>query len=239
MPLFGQLYISTQSHEGDLKVFFAHEIKSFPSSLSDFGKLHLPNTKSLVLKCLEQPEQPEPPSTYDCIILDGAVIVHSLPTIGVNTYNVYAEKVLHPYLGNQLQNVTRLDVVWDTYLPDSLKESTHEKRGKGVHRKVLGQTKLPGKWMDFLHDPKNKLELFAFLTSKVGDFVFPPDKSVFITSGESVVSVGSKSPLMNCNHEEANTNVVVHSARTEAGYEYCKSMHCGQRCCDHPCWYIL
>ena len=56
----------------------------------------------------------------------------------------------------------RLDLVWDTYLPESLKESTREKRGKGVRRKVSGQTKLPGKWMDFLRDSKNKEELFAF-----------------------------------------------------------------------------
>ena len=47
-----------------LKEFFAHEIQSFPPSLSDFGKLHLPNTKSDTLKCLDQDEQPEPPSLY-------------------------------------------------------------------------------------------------------------------------------------------------------------------------------
>ena len=43
---FGQLYIAMQSRDGDLREFFAHEIQSFLPSLSDFGKLHLPNTKS-------------------------------------------------------------------------------------------------------------------------------------------------------------------------------------------------
>ena len=43
VALFGQLYISMQSREGDLKEFFAHEIQSFPPSHSDLGKLHLPN----------------------------------------------------------------------------------------------------------------------------------------------------------------------------------------------------
>ena len=38
VALFGQLYISMQSRDGDLKEFFAHEIQSFPPSLSDFGK---------------------------------------------------------------------------------------------------------------------------------------------------------------------------------------------------------
>ena len=46
VALFGQLYIATQSRDGDLDEFFAHEIQSFPPSLSDFGKLHLPSKKS-------------------------------------------------------------------------------------------------------------------------------------------------------------------------------------------------
>ena len=50
------------------------------SSLSDFGAdLHVPGTKSDLLHCLEQPEQPEPPSAYCCKVFDGAVIVHCLP----------------------------------------------------------------------------------------------------------------------------------------------------------------
>ena len=166
--------------------------------------------KSQLLQCLEQPGQPEPPTIYDCKVMDGAVIVHCLPIVAVSTFNEYADMVFIPYLEKQLQNATRLDVVWDTYISDSLKESTREKRGKGVRRKVSGQTKLPGNWMDFLRDPKNKIELFAFLTVKVSEFMFPPNKIVFITSGESVISIGASSDMPKCNHEEADTRIVVH-----------------------------
>ena len=114
VALFGQLYNSTQSRDGDLKEFFAHEIQSFPPSLPDFGKLHLPSTKSDILKCLENPGQTEPPSSYGCIVLDGAVIVHLLPTAEVSTFQEYADKVFIPYLSQQLQHATRVDVVWDT-----------------------------------------------------------------------------------------------------------------------------
>ena len=55
VALFGQLYISMQSRDGDLKEFFAHEIQSFPPALSDFGKLHLTNAKSDLLNSIEQP----------------------------------------------------------------------------------------------------------------------------------------------------------------------------------------
>ena len=196
-----------QSREGDLREFFAHEIQVFPPSLSDLGKLYLPASKSEILNCIEQPEVPAPPSMYDCTVLDGAVIVHILSTKAMSTFNEYAEQVFIPYLIDQLQSSTRIDV-GDTYIADSLKESTREKRGKGLRR---SQTKLPGNWMDFLRDSTNKKELFAFLTSKIVEFTFPPNKAVYITSGESVVSLGLNSAAMlDCNHEEADTRIVVH-----------------------------
>ncbi|CAG2060906.1 unnamed protein product, partial [Timema podura] len=46
--------------------------------------------------------------------------------------------------------------VWHKYIPNSLKESTREKRGKGVRREVAGKNKLaPLKWTDFLQEPTN------------------------------------------------------------------------------------
>jgi len=101
----------------------------------------------------------------------------------VATFTDYAENIFIPYLSMQLQNTNRLDVVWDTYIPDSLKEST---RGKGIRRKVSAQASIPGKWMDFLCDSKNKTESFAFLTDHISRFTFPPNKQVYVTSGQSV-----------------------------------------------------
>ena len=62
--------------------------------------------------------------------------------------------------------------------------------------------------MDFLCDPCNKDELFAFLTSRVAQFTFPPNKAVYVTSGDSVESTGPN--MVDCNHEEADTRIVVH-----------------------------
>lgn len=135
--------------------------------------------------------------------------LHCLPTTGVVTFDDYAENFFVPYLRMQLQGTTRLDIVWDTYLTDSLKECTRDKRGKGVRRKVSGQTKLPSKWMDFLCDSKNKEELFAFFTTKVAEVTFLPGSLVYVTSGESVLHTGSIN-MPNCNHEEADMRIVVH-----------------------------
>ncbi len=185
-------------------------MQSFPPSLSDLGNLNLPSAKSELLQCIQQPGENEPPTTFDCIVLDGPVTVHSLPTSGVGCFNEYADKLFIPHLVKQLENTTRLDLVWDTYLSDSLKESTRNKRGKGVRRKVSGSTKLPGNWIDFLRDSKNKEEPFSFLSTKVAEYDFPPSKSVFVTSGKSVLCKGSSYQVADCNHEEADTRVVVH-----------------------------
>ena len=61
-----------------------------------------------------------------------------------------------------------------TYIVNSLKESTREKRGKGVRRKV----KLPTNFPDFLWDLKNKTELFELLTAKVAEYDYPPGNSL-------------------------------------------------------------
>ena len=141
---------------------------------------------------------------------DGAVIVHCLPTAAASTFHEYVDKVFIPYLEKQLQESRRLDIVWDTYISDSLKKSTRVKRGKGVRRKVSGQTRLPGNWMNFLHDSTNKKELCAFLTTKVEQFNCPASTAMYAPSGQSVLSISSGSPMQSCNHEEADTRVVVH-----------------------------
>ena len=56
----------------------------------------------------------------------------------------------------------------------------------------------------------NKKELFAFLTSKIESFSWPPTKSVCVTSGQAVSACGLSVPMADCNHEEADTRIMVH-----------------------------
>lgn len=93
---------------------------------------------------------------------------------GVITFDDYAENVFIPHICNQSSR--RVNVVWDTYACGSLKDSTREKRGKGIRRKVSGATKVPPNWMQFLRDSVNKEELFAFLTNKVAEYNWPENK---------------------------------------------------------------
>ena len=183
VALFSRLYIAMQSREIDAKEFFAHEVHSYPPSLSELGSLRPPRAKSDLLKCLKHNECSHP-ATFECRILDGAVLVHSLPTATASTFDEYADNAFILHLLQQLHSSQRIDVVWDTYIPNSLKNTTRKKRGAGVRIKVSGQVKLPKNWMQFLRDPANKSELFTFLSSRVADFRWPRNRWVYITCGK-------------------------------------------------------
>ena len=188
-----------QSRDSDLAEFFFSRSAVFPPFLYDFGNLCIPTAKSDLLGCLPGcSEQHNPHTHFDCKIL-GAVTVHCRPTVGMATFDDYADTIFIPHLVNQLQKSERIDVMWDTYVADSLKESTTYKRGTGTRRKVSGQVKLPLNWMQFLRDSTNKTELFQFLTEKVSRFGFPADKSLAITSGTLLYMVSGITCLNNDN----------------------------------------
>ena len=182
--LFSYLYIASKFRDGDLEDFFSHENHPWPSSLSEHGKIRLPSKKSDLLSQLDSGIS-EPSCNFDAKVFDGAAIVHMLPTKQATTFVEYGIKVFVPWTQQQLQNCNRIDVVWDRYVPQSLKESTREKRGTGTRRKVRGQTKLPTNFPNFLRDPMNKTELFEFLTEVVATCDYTAGKEVYITSGMS------------------------------------------------------
>ena len=209
VALFSRLYIATQHREGDMKAFFEHENHPYPPSLSDSGTLRQ-GKKSDLLSILAQKTHQEPPGIVDVKVFDGAAVVHFLPTTNITTLNEYASGVFFPHIMNQLETSERADVVWDTYITSSIKESAREKRGKGIRRKVAGQNKLPGNWPDFLRDTKNKQELFTFLSENIASTAWPDGKQVFNTSGIRVVGTERSHSMLPCNHEEADTRIMIH-----------------------------
>ena len=81
------------------------------------------------MECLEAvvPKSESAPDV-DVNIVDGAALVHILDPkksqVSVRTFHDYAKNVFLPYIERMLQDVVRIDVVWDTYVDDSLKAQT-------------------------------------------------------------------------------------------------------------------
>lgn len=83
------------------------------------------------------------------------------------TFQEYIETIFKPFIVCQIENVNRVDIVWDVYRQDSLKASTREKRGSGQRRKVLLTTRIPSNWRNFLRVDENKSELFLLLAEQI------------------------------------------------------------------------
>uniref|UniRef100_A0A1X7T7W9 Tesmin/TSO1-like CXC domain-containing protein n=1 Tax=Amphimedon queenslandica TaxID=400682 RepID=A0A1X7T7W9_AMPQE len=211
VSLFSRLYIACQSRDGDLDDFFCHENQSAPPSLSSFGKLRHGN-KADLLNCLENcVESAATQPDAEVTILDGAAVVNFLKPLAAKTFNDYAIKVFLPYIEKQLQHVTRLDIVWDRYIANSLKCHTRSNRGKGIRRRVEASANIPSNWHQFLRNDMNKTELFAFLITHIRHLQLT-NKQVITTNGLEVLCIPSQdtSHLAPSDHEEADTRIILH-----------------------------
>ena len=106
-----------------------------PPALSEFVKLRF-GVKSDLTKMLESHTlssnstlAPE----VDALLIDGAALVNQLrPNGACKTFQDYAQQCYIPYIMAKLKNVLRIDVVWDIYLPNSIKSTVRDKRFWGT-----------------------------------------------------------------------------------------------------------
>ncbi|CAG2215782.1 unnamed protein product [Mytilus edulis] len=211
--LFSRLYIACQSRDGNLDDFFRHENHAFPPSLSQNGTIRLGTKADLLSKCLERLTPPtDVKPVVSSVILDGSAVVNMLKPVNIKSFNEYALKVFIPYIQNIGKDVQRIDIVFDTYIDNSLKASTRGKRGKGIRRRVQDETNVPGNWQEFLRLDENKIELFHFLADKITSAGI--DNEIVVT--DKINALGNTAEhsyelLSPCSHEEADTRMLLHA----------------------------
>ena len=128
------------------------------------------------------------------------------------TFEEYAHKIFIPYISGQLQHVSRLDLVWDSYVANTLKATAREKRGKGIRQRVVASARIPRNWNNFLHVDLNKEELFSFLSKTLVESV-KHQKELVVTDGMQVLCVPAQQDvhlLAPCSHEEADSRMMLH-----------------------------
>ena len=147
------------------------------------------------------------------MLIDCAALVNILkPSGACKTFSDYASQVYLHYISTQLQSVQRVDIIWDRYIPNSLKDQTRDKRGSGVRRRVEGDARLPGKWGEFLKVESNKTELFQYLAEQTTMLPCEANKSILSTSDTVVSSSVDVTPEISpCTHEEADTRLILHA----------------------------
>ena len=117
-----------------------------------------------------------------------------------------------PYVEMQLAEAQRVDMVWYTHKPDSLKQQTPNRRGKGMHRRVEPQTAIPKNWGEFLRVDGNKIELFAFPSREVDCHLH---KQLIISERNDEVACRQATSIEGispCSHEEADSLIMLHVA---------------------------
>ena len=72
------------------------------------------------------------PKKVDGKVLEGSVLVNLLKPTKESTFAEYARTVFVPKVTKELKTVECVDIVFDTYKKDSLKETTQQKRGTGI-----------------------------------------------------------------------------------------------------------
>ncbi|KAG7161876.1 hypothetical protein Hamer_G007542 [Homarus americanus] len=147
-------------------------------------------------------------------MLDGPAVVEMFKPGGSRTFQEYSTVVFIPYIESQLEYRSRLDLVWDCYLKSgSLKATVRCNHGKGIRRRVTASGPLPSNWQNFLRNSDNKEELFSFLSEQL---VVKESKQLVLT----VPPRKDTANLAPCNHEEADTRMMVHAA---------DALECGHR----------
>ena len=74
---------------------------------------------------------------------------------------------------------------------------------------------IPGNWQRFLRVNSNKVELFSFLSKMLAETFEEENEELVVTYGEQVLSVPPQEDiglLAPCNHEEADTRMMLHVA---------------------------
>ena len=137
VKLFSQLHIANQRRNGDVDNFFSHENTPVPPSLSKDGELRSGKKSDLIDCLVESVTISNVRPLVEGSVIEGAVLVNQIRPTGQKYFSEYFRNRLLPHLQNELKDVTRLDVVWDIYISDSLKATTRSKRGSGG-RKVVG-----------------------------------------------------------------------------------------------------
>ena len=138
---------------------------------------------------------------YD-VFSTSAISVQTLNPGTATTFQDYADSMFERFVSSQIANASRVDVVWDAYLPGSLKATIRKKRGKSVRGRVFPSNDMPKNWKGFLRDDNNKTELFTFLAQQV----------IGITVEESKVILQLQNEMF-CAHRAKQTLAMFHHAR--------------------------
>ncbi|CAM1319293.1 Uncharacterised protein r2_g2746 [Pycnogonum litorale] len=178
------------SKPGNLQEAFTHPITSVPLSIATADSTLRQSDKATLQRFLLEESQciKDKPSKSAVWIVDGMAAVRSLKP--KTTYRAWMNSLIKFVTPKAEMNASEVHIVNDTYLDKSVKNDTRKKRGEPgprVHLEGYDQNMLQGsKWHEFLYRNENK-----------------------------TVCNGRVQELEECNHEEADTRLILHAVESK------------------------
>ena len=217
--LFAQMIVIAESRNLQMRDVLSHPLGPLPWSLATPDGLLRKTNKASLAKELQKNVQASDaiPHPSACVI-DGMALVQRLKG-DQKTFAAVAEALLGRVL-NEGGTSDRIDVVFDDYREESIKNAERINRGEGSgseYRNIQADHKVK-QWRRFLCSSKNKQALIVFVTSEWKKDKYKEKllgKTLVITCGDKCyqLSSGMVQPIseLESTQEEADTRVILHA----------------------------
>ena len=230
--LFSRLLIVGKTRDLDLRLLLSYSLTSVPSSLGTYDGLNVKTAKCTLMHELETSAAEVEMVPENCaLMVDGMALIQILHDVP-KTFGTLAQLLLERLLalGKQYQ-CKRIDFVVDTYPSISIKNCERSRRavtGVQVLQITRSDQKTPKQFKKFLSSGVNKEQLvdFLFASWQNCDPEVLNDIELYIchrafchiihTVHGKVVTTDV--PELTCNHEEADTRLLLHSKHASTAY---------------------
>ena len=226
--LFAKMIVIAEKRELKMRDVLCHPLGPLPWALaSSDGSMRKTNKSSLGKELKKNALAVESfPQPCACVI-DGMALVQRMKG-DHKTFSEAADYLLRMVL-NEGGNSRRIDVVFDVYRDDSIRNAERERRGAETgneSRNIRPEHKLE-QWRKFLLSPKNKSQFIKFIAKewqKERYRVKLAEKILMVTSEEQCFEITSERAVtlddLSSTQEEADTRVLLHAAEAaRAGYK--------------------
>jgi hypothetical protein len=229
--LLRRLFVASQSgRDIDLGNVLAHELSPVPLALAGTDSTLNKTTKSQLVDLLTDGTaiQNKLPTnkTKTCLLVDAPALIQAIgKPDNAKTFGDLGDAFSSNIFSRFGSVYSRVDVIFDRYLEDSIKAGTRTQRTGKIRpvRRVIDSkdVKLPQNWKQFITLPANKSELASFLSTTLIEKASTLNQ--LSQDHELVISGGFSDPLkvwssrtrdldmMRSNHEEADTRLILHT----------------------------
>ena len=228
--LFGRLLVVAKQRDVNLREVLSYELSAVPVAIAHGDGSLRKTTKSSLMSVLEKnvtalPSLPPSLVPTACVI-DAMALIQVMKSATSATFGEMAEQYCLHIIRTLSQNsCTRVDLVFDQYREQSIKEGERHKRGESSSLEVRIHsdcTPIPKQWAKYISNPRNKENLADFLCRALCKRLtqnLHPQQKVFLAGGfKDGMKTASCTeghcaivPLLRSDHEEADTRLLLHA----------------------------